>query len=64
MIINCLLFERMTTLDAVGPMTVLSRLPDVEINYIGLQKGEIRSIKSKLGLTVDHDLAACRTFRP
>jgi transcriptional regulator GlxA family with amidase domain len=37
-------------------MTVLSRLPYVEVNYIGLEKGIIRSGKSKIGLVVDHDL--------
>ncbi|MGK0441544.1 MAG: putative intracellular protease/amidase [Pseudohongiellaceae bacterium] len=58
MIINCLLFDRLTTLDAIGPMTVLSRLPDVEVNYIGLQKGLIRSVESKLGLMIDHNLSS------
>lgn len=56
MVINCLIFDRITTLDAVGPITVLSRLPDVEVNFVGLRKGLIRSVESKLGLMADHDL--------
>lgn len=56
MIINCLLFDDITTLDAVGPMTVLARLPHAEVNYIGLHRGAVRSVESKLGLLVDLDL--------
>lgn len=56
MIISCLIFDRLTTLDAIGPMTVLARLPGAEVHFVGLKKGEIRSVESKLGLIIDHDL--------
>ena len=55
MIISCLIFNRLTTLDAIGPVTVLARLPNAKVNFVGLKKGEIRSVE-KLGLIVDHDL--------
>lgn len=56
--ISCLLFDRMTTLDAVGPTTILARIPGAKISYVGLQQGEVRSVQSKLGMSVDHDLAS------
>lgn len=56
--ISCLLFDRMTTLDAIGPTTILSRLPGAEISFVGLKKGEIRSVQSRLGMMADYDLAS------
>jgi len=56
MIVNCLLFDRITTLDAIGPITVLARLPNANVNFIGLKQGHIRSVESNLGLIVDYDL--------
>ena len=56
MFISCLIFDRITTLDAIGPVTVLARLPGAKVQFVGLKKGEIRSIESKLGLIIDHDL--------
>ncbi len=55
--ISCLLFDRMTTLDAIGPTTILARMPGAEISFVGLEKGEIRSVQSKLGMIADYDLA-------
>jgi putative intracellular protease/amidase len=41
--IGILVYEGMFTLDAVGPMCVLSELSGTDVRYIGLQKGLIRS---------------------
>ncbi len=56
MIISCLIFDQLTTLDAIGPVTVLARIPNTEVHFVGLKKGAIRSVESKLGLIVDYDL--------
>ncbi len=47
------LFDRMTALDAIGPYEVLQRIPDFEIVFVGLAKGEVRTENGMLGLTVD-----------
>ncbi len=56
MIVSCLLFDRLTTLDAIGPVTVLARMPGTDVQFVGLYKGEVRSVQSGLGLITDHDL--------
>ncbi len=55
--ISCLLFDRMTTLDAIGPTTILARMPGAKVSFVGLNKGEIRSVQSELGMVADYDLA-------
>lgn len=55
--ISSLLFDRITTLDAIGPTTVLARMPNAKIHFVGPRRGEIRSVHSRLGLLVDYDLA-------
>jgi putative intracellular protease/amidase len=49
------LFEKMTALDAVGPYEVLWRLPDVDVVFVGKEKGTIES-ERPLGLRVDKTL--------
>lgn len=47
------LFPRFTALDAVGPYEVLQRIPDVDVVFLGHQRGEVRSDNGMLGLSCD-----------
>ncbi len=47
------LFPRFTALDGIGPYEVLQRIPDVDVTFIGHQRGEIRSENGFLGITAD-----------
>ena len=54
--IAALLFDKITVLDIVGPIEVLSWLPGSDIAYVGKEKGPVRGAPSGLGLIVDHNL--------
>jgi len=54
--IAALIFDKITALDIIGPMEVLSWLPDAEIVWVGKEKGPIRGALTNIGLTVDHTL--------
>ena len=43
------LFPRFTALDAIGPYEVLQRTPDIDIAFIGHERGEVRSENGFLG---------------
>lgn len=47
------LFPRFTALDAIGPYEVLQRIPDVDVTFIGHERGEVRSENGFLGITRD-----------
>ena len=47
------LFPRFTALDGIGPYEVLQRIPDVEITFIGHERGVVRSDNAMLGIEVD-----------
>jgi transcriptional regulator GlxA family with amidase domain len=47
------LFPRFTALDAIGPYEVLQRIPDIDVTFIGHERGEVRSENGFLGITVD-----------
>jgi transcriptional regulator GlxA family with amidase domain len=47
------LFPKFTALDAIGPYEVLQRVPDLDITFIGHQRGEVRSENGFLGITLD-----------
>ena len=47
------LFPKFTALDGVGPYEVLQRTPDVDVTFIGHERGEIRSENGFLGITRD-----------
>ncbi len=47
------LFPAFTALDGVGPYEVLQRIPQIDVTFIGHERGEVRSENGKLGLTVD-----------
>ncbi|MEX2453938.1 MAG: DJ-1/PfpI family protein [Rhodospirillaceae bacterium] len=48
------IFDRMTALDAVGPLEIIGRLPGADVRIVGKRKGPVRA--GHLGLTVDHAL--------
>ena len=47
------LFPRFTALDAIGPYEVLQRIPDLDVTFIGHERGEVRSENGFLGITCD-----------
>ncbi|MDW3216349.1 MAG: DJ-1/PfpI family protein [Ilumatobacteraceae bacterium] len=47
------LFDRLTVLDAIGPYDVLQRIPEIDITFIGHERGEVRSENGLLGLIRD-----------
>ena len=47
------LFPKFTALDGIGPYEVLQRIPDIDITFVGHQRGEVRSENGMLGITVD-----------
>lgn len=47
------LFPRLTVLDAIGPYEVLQRIPQVDVIFVGSDKGEVRSENGMLGLIAD-----------
>ena len=51
------LFDRFTALDGVGPYEVLQRIPDIDVTFIGHERGEVRSENGFLGITRDATFA-------
>lgn len=47
------LFDRFTALDGIGPYEVLQRIPDIDVTFIGHERGEVRSENGFLGITRD-----------
>jgi transcriptional regulator GlxA family with amidase domain len=47
------LFPRFTALDGIGPYEVLQRIPEVDVTFIGHERGEVRSENGFLGVTRD-----------
>ena len=47
------LFPRFTALDAIGPYEVLQRVPEIDVTFIGHERGEVRSENGFLGITRD-----------
>lgn len=54
--IAILLFDRMTTLDAVGPYEVLSRLPGATVKMVAKAAGPQRNDTGSLALVADYTL--------
>jgi putative intracellular protease/amidase len=48
-----LLYPDLTALDAIGPYDVLSNVPDMEVVFVGRDKGEYRTEHGTLGLVAD-----------
>jgi len=55
--IAILLFDRLTTLDAIGPYQVLNQLADSEVVFVGERRGIIRGEGGGIGLVVDAELS-------
>ena len=53
------IFDRMTSLDAVGPLEIIGRAPDADVKIVGKTAGTVRAGKSSsgLGLIADHAIA-------
>ena len=49
------IFDKMTPLDAVGPLEVIGRVPGAEVKIVGKAAGPVRA--GHLGLTADHAMA-------
>jgi transcriptional regulator GlxA family with amidase domain len=47
------LFPRFTALDGIGPYEVLQRIPDIDVTFIGHDRGVVRSDNGMLGIEVD-----------
>ncbi len=47
------LFDRFTALDGIGPYEVLQRIPEIDVTFIGHERGEVRSENGFLGITRD-----------
>ena len=47
------LFPQFTALDGIGPYEVLQRIPEIEITFIGHERGVVRSENGMLGIEVD-----------
>ncbi|MEU9603517.1 DJ-1/PfpI family protein [Streptomyces sp. NPDC048057] len=55
--IAVLLYDRFTTLDAVGPYELLGRLPGSEVVFVGKETGPVRGDQGTLALVADRTLA-------
>lgn len=49
------IFDRMTPLDAVGPLEVIGRVPGADVKIVGKTAGPVRA--GHLGLSADHAMA-------
>ena len=58
MLILIYLFDGVTALDAVGPYESLSRLPEVEIRFVGRREGPVRTGDGFLALHADSAISA------
>lgn len=47
------LFPHFTALDGIGPYEVLQRIPDIDVTFIGHERGVVRSDNGMLGIEVD-----------
>jgi putative intracellular protease/amidase len=47
------LFSQFTALDGIGPYEVLQRIPDVDVTFVGHERGVVRSDNGMLGIEVD-----------
>lgn len=57
MLIAVVLYDRFTTLDAVGPYELLGRLPGAETVFVAKEAGPVRNDQGSLALVADKALA-------
>ena len=55
------LFPRFTALDGIGPYEVLQRVPEIDVTFIGHERGEVRSENRFLGVVRDATFEECPT---
>ena len=55
--IAILVFDGITALDAIGPYEVLRSVPGWEVQFVGKEKGEVRTDSGALGISADHAIA-------
>jgi transcriptional regulator GlxA family with amidase domain len=55
--VSILLFDGLTALDAIGPYEVLRSVPGWEVEFVGKERGEVRTDSGFLGLSVDAAIA-------
>ncbi|MER6995515.1 DJ-1/PfpI family protein [Streptomyces sp. NPDC000410] len=55
--IAVLLYDRFTSLDAVGPFELLSRLPGAETVFVAREAGPVRNDQGNLAMVADRSLA-------
>lgn len=55
--IAILVFDGITALDAIGPYEVLRSVPGWEVQFVGKERGEVRTDSGALGLSADHAIA-------
>ncbi len=53
---SILLFEGVTALDAIGPYEVLRSVPGWEVEFVGKERGQVRTDSGALGLGADRSL--------
>ncbi|MER6264364.1 DJ-1/PfpI family protein [Streptomyces sp900105245] len=59
--IAMLVHDRFTALDVVGPYEILSRLPDVRLDFVAERPGAVRTDTGFLALTADKSLEQVRS---
>ena len=47
------IFPRLTALDGIGPYEVLQRIPEIDVTFVGHERGFVRTENDMLGLQVD-----------
>ncbi len=52
--ISIVLYEGLTVLDAIGPYEVFNSIPDINIHFVGEEKGLVRSDNNALALNADY----------
>jgi transcriptional regulator GlxA family with amidase domain len=55
--IAILIFDGITALDAIGPYEVLRSVPGWEVEFVGKERGEVRTDSGALGLSADKAIA-------
>src|SRR5258708_28828133 len=55
--IDFLIFDDLTTLDAIGPFEVLCRIPGAEVMFVGETAGIKRADPKSLGIVADYSIA-------
>ncbi len=51
-----LFYEGMTSLDAIGPHTVLAHLPEVQVKHVARKAGLIQTDAMQLTLIAEHSI--------